>query len=273
MTQPSYPSTINADEVAKFSAMADAWWDVKGKFKPLHDITPLRIGYIRDHATAHFFCGSGESRIRNQESRKEKIHDSRFPIPDSLLQGLTVLDVGCGGGLASEPLARLGASVTGIDASQKNISIARAHAEPHGLNITYRCAPAETLASEGATFDMVLALEIIEHVADVPAFLHALAALTRSGGMLVITTMNRTLKSLLQAKIGAEYVLRWLPIGTHDWNAFLLPSEISVPLQALGFTQTDLSGMVYRPLSRTWSLSTTDISVNYLLCFTKTATV
>jgi 2-polyprenyl-6-hydroxyphenyl methylase / 3-demethylubiquinone-9 3-methyltransferase len=252
MAQTSHTSTVNAEEVAKFSAMADAWWDVAGKFKPLHDITPLRMGYIRDHATAHFL---------------------RDPASLTPLKGLSVLDVGCGGGLASEPLARMGAAVTGIDASAKNIAIARTHAEAQSVPVTYRCAPAETLVTEGATYDLVIALEIIEHVADVPAFLHALAALTRSGGMLVITTMNRTLKSLLMAKIGAEYVLRWLPIGTHDWNAFLRPSEISLPLQAYGFTQMDLSGMVYHPLSRAWSLSKSDVSVNYLLCFVKSATV
>jgi 2-polyprenyl-6-hydroxyphenyl methylase / 3-demethylubiquinone-9 3-methyltransferase len=251
MVQISH-STIKAHEVEKFSAMADAWWDVRGKFKPLHDITPLRMRYIRDHATTHF--------LRDPASLKP-------------LSGMTVLDVGCGGGLASEPLARVGATVTGVDASEKNIAIARTHAEAQRLNITYRCGAAEELVAEGASFDIVIALEIIEHVADVPAFLNALAALTRSGGMLVITTMNRTLQSLLKAKIGAEYVLRWLPIGTHDWNAFLRPSEISLPLQAHGCTQMDLSGMVYHPFSRQWRLSKTDISVNYLLCFAKDGTV
>ena len=252
MTEAVPTGTVHAHEIAKFSAMADAWWNAHGAFRPLHEITPLRIGYIRDHAATHFL---------------------RDPAGITPLQELTVLDVGCGGGLACEPLARMGATVTGVDASEKNIAIAGAHAAQSGLSIHYRACTAETLVAEAGCFDIVLALEIIEHVADVEMFLKALAALTRPGGMLLLTTMNRTLKSLLLAKIGAEYVLRWLPIGTHDWNAFLRPSEISMPLQQLGCVQQDLSGMVYHPLKRIWSLSKNDVSVNYLLCFTKNATL
>ncbi len=245
-------TTVDPEEIAKFSAMADAWWDEYGAFRPLHQITPLRIGYIRDQVCDHFLRDPGEV---------------------STLKGMSVLDIGCGGGLASEPIARLGARVTGVDASEKNIAVASLHAEKSGLDIHYLHGSAEALVKEGKTYDLVLALEIVEHVADVPTFLTALAALTRPGGMMVVTTMNRTLKSLLLAKIGAEYVLRWLPVGTHDWNAFLRPSEISLPLQALGYRQKDLSGMVYHPVKRYWSLSKSDLSVNYLLCFTNNATL
>ncbi len=241
-------SSVDHDEIAKFSAMADAWWDPNGAFKPLHAITPLRIDYIRRHACAHFN------------------RDAAMPTP---LAGLTVLDIGCGGGLASEPMARLGAQVKGIDASGKNIAIASSHAQQQALAIDYQNTTAEEVAATGQTYDLVIALEIIEHVADVHLFLETLASLTAPGGMLVITTLNRTLKSLLMAKIGAEYVLRWLPIGTHDWHKFLRPSEIILPLQQHGMVQRDLSGMVYHPLTRDWSLDADDISVNYLVCLTR----
>jgi 2-polyprenyl-6-hydroxyphenyl methylase / 3-demethylubiquinone-9 3-methyltransferase len=241
-------NTIDAEEIAKFSALADRWWDEKGAFRPLHEITPLRIGYIRDHACEHFL---------------------RDPASPASLKGLNILDIGCGGGLASEPLCRLGANVTGVDASEKNIAVATLHAQEQGLDIRYHAASAEHLVTAGQQYDVVLALEIIEHVSDVPAFLEALSALTRPGGMLFITTLNRTFKSLMMAKIGAEYVLRWLPVGTHDWNRFLRPSEISLPLQHRGFKQLNLCGMVYHPLQRQWSLNKIDVSVNYLLCFLK----
>jgi 2-polyprenyl-6-hydroxyphenyl methylase / 3-demethylubiquinone-9 3-methyltransferase len=247
-TEKFTSNTVDDDEIAKFSAMADAWWDVHGAFKPLHDITPLRVGYVRDQVCEHF------------------LRDPTATLP---LQGLKLLDIGCGGGLASEPMCRLGANVTGVDASSKNISIAKHHAEQSGLDITYRATNAETLVGEGVQFDVVLALEIIEHVADVQAFLRAVTALTREGGIIVITTLNRTLKSLLMAKIGAEYVMRWLPIGTHDWNKFLRPSEIALPMRDMGCEQRDLTGMIYHPLKRTWSLSEDDVSVNYLQCFTR----
>ncbi len=247
-THSDYRDTVDETEIAKFSAMADAWWDAKGKFRPLHEITPLRIDYICNHVCAFM------------------ARDRRQSLP---LDGLTILDIGCGGGLAAEPLSRLGADVTGIDASDKNIEVAKAHAAQSGLDIQYIAGRAETLCEQQKHYDVVLALEIIEHVADVDAFLRCIYDLTNDGGVIIVTTLNRTLKSLLTAKIGAEYVLRWLPVGTHDWNKFLQPSEIVMPLMQYGCKQRDLTGMVYHPFSRSWSLDKDDVSVNYLLCLQK----
>ncbi len=250
MTQTNTHTTIDDEEIANFSRMADEWWDEKGAFKPLHDLTPTRIAYIRDQLCGHFL---------------------KDPESSSPLQGLSILDVGCGGGLVAEPLTRLGGTMTGIDASEKNIGVAQAHAQQSGLTIDYRTTSAEALATDGTQYDVVLALEIIEHVADVSLFLDALSQLVRPGGIVIITTLNRTFKSYALAIIGAEYIMRWLPVGTHQWHKFLRPSEIVMPMNHRGFSQTDLTGMRYSPLSRSWSLDKKDIDVNYLLSFTKSA--
>lgn len=241
---PSGRSTVDADEVAQFSRLAAQWWDPRGPFKPLHDINPLRIGYIRDHACRAFG------------------RDATSVTP---LAGLSLLDIGCGGGLICEPMARLGATVTGIDASQKNIAAARTHAQETGLAVTYRETTAEAQAEAGAAFDLVLALEIIEHVADVPLFMRACGSLVKPDGLLVMSTINRTAKSLLLAKIGAEYVLRLLPRGTHDWRKFVRPSEMAQGMAENGLHVEDICGMVYRPLQRDWALSTDNVAVNYLM--------
>ena len=244
---PPPGGTADAAEVAAFTAMADAWWDPKGKFRPLHQINPVRIAFIRDHAIGHFGRDGETSRP---------------------LDGLTLLDIGSGGGLLSEPMCRLGAKVTGLDAGEKNIRIAHLHAEQAGLDIDYRCQLPEELAAEGRTFDIVLNMEVVEHVADVDAFLGASAQLMKPGGMMVMATMNRTLKSLALAKIGAEYILRWLPVGTHDWRKFLKPSELARGLERHGVRVDAINGVTYRPLFDEWALSR-DIDVNYLLMTVK----
>jgi len=236
-------STIDPDEIEKFTRMADEWWDPKGKFKPLHQLNPVRIAYLRNQICAHY------GRDANQ------LH---------ALSGLSILDVGCGGGLVSEPLARMGANVTGLDASEKNIAIASTHAAAQQLSLDYRAGSAEALAAEGAQYDVVCALEIIEHVADVNAFMQALAQLVRPGGLLFLSTLNRTTKSYLMAIVGAEYVLRWLPRGTHDWKKFLRPSELQHAIQEAGLTLTHQSGLVLDPFSRAWKLHPHDLDVNYL---------
>ena len=241
-TQAAKHPSVNPDEIAKFEAMADSWWDANGKFKPLHDINPLRIGYIRDHAAQHFAQGG-----------------------DTPLQGLSLLDVGCGGGLLCEPMTRLGAKVTGVDASEKNIRVAALHAEKMGLAIDYQHRTAEALAAEGAQYDIVLALEIVEHVADLDAFMESVCALVKPDGLLFLSTLNRTAKSFAFAIIGAEYVLRWLPRGTHDWKQFIKPSELHARLRKHDITVQDQTGMVLNPLSWKWELKPNDLSVNYLL--------
>lgn len=236
-------STASPDELAKFSAMADSWWDPDGKFKPLHRFNPERVRFLRDIAAARF------GRDINAERP---------------FAGLRLLDIGCGGGLLCEPLARLGFEVTGLDAAEKNIAVASLHAEKVGLDITYRCDLAERLAAAGEQFDVVLSMEVVEHVDNVELFLSSCARLVAPGGMLFGATMNRTLKSLALAKIGAEYILRWLPVGTHDWRKFLKPSEFVAALRDNGLVTEELVGMSYHPLDGTWSLSA-DLSVNYLL--------
>jgi len=231
------------DEVAKFAAMADTWWDPDGPFKPLHTFNPKRLAYVRDRAAERFGCDINQ----------------RQPFA-----GLTLLDIGCGGGLLCEPMARLGFQVTGIDATEKNTKIAAVHAEKSGLDITYRCATPEVLVAEGKTFDVVLTMEVVEHVADVNAFLASCGALVKPGGQLVGATLNRTLKAMALAKYGAEYVLRWLPKGTHDWKKFVKPSEFAAGLRAGGLTVDGMVGMSFNPISRSWSL-TRDLDVNYLI--------
>jgi 2-polyprenyl-6-hydroxyphenyl methylase / 3-demethylubiquinone-9 3-methyltransferase len=240
-------STIDADEVARFSAMADEWWDPAGNFKPLHKFNPVRLGYIRDRLCAHFG------------------RDDHSLTP---LAGLTLLDVGCGGGLISEPLARMGATVTGIDASDRNIGTARAHAARTGLDIDYRCTTAEDLQAAGETFDVVLSLEVVEHVADVNLFLNSCAALVREGGATALATLNRTPKAFVFGIVGAEYVMRWLPRGTHDWKKFVRPSELAAGLRRGGIDVTDISGLTFDIIGDEWRVST-DLSVNYILFGTK----
>ena len=236
------PSTADALDVARFSRMAETWWDTAGPFKPLHALNPARIGFIRDHASTRL---------------------GRDPLESRPLRGLTVLDIGCGGGLLCEPLCRLGASVTGIDASAENIAIARSHAQAMGLDIRYRAVLPEVLADDGSSFDLVVTMEVIEHVADVDAFLSAAVALTAPGGAMALATLNRTLKSLAMAKIGAEYLLRWLPPGTHDWRKFVRPSELAAGLRRSGMTLVDLKGATFLPFKGEWTLSD-DLDVNYL---------
>ena len=240
-------TTIDADEVARFSAMADEWWDPTGKFRPLHKFNPIRLGYIRDRLCAHF---------------------DRDPRSLTPLDELTLLDVGCGGGLLSEPLARMGAIVTGIDASEKNIGTARAHAARSDVEIDYRCSTAEDLMAAGETFDIVLSLEVVEHVADVDLFLDSCTALVRDGGAMILATLNRTPKAFMFGIVGAEYVMRWLPRGTHDWKKFVRPSELSRGLRRNGVDVSDISGLSFNPLSDEWRVSG-DVSVNYILFATK----
>lgn len=243
------PSTVDADEIAHFTAMADEWWDAKGKFKPLHQMNPLRLSFIRDHIAA--------------------AHDRDITEPTPL-KGISLLDIGSGGGLLCEPLARMGAAVTGVDAAEKNIHIARLHAEQMGVAVDYRHSTAEALAAEGKQFDVVMALEIVEHVADVETFLAAVSALVKPGGLLFMSTMNRTVKSYAMAIVGAEYVLRWLPKGTHHWNKFLRPSELILPLEQHGIRTADLQGMVYDPFNTSWSLHPNKLDVNYIFVGQKT---
>ncbi|MBB4285953.1 bifunctional 2-polyprenyl-6-hydroxyphenol methylase/3-demethylubiquinol 3-O-methyltransferase UbiG [Roseospira goensis] len=231
------------DEVAKFAAMAEKWWDPDGPFRPLHKFNPKRLAYIRDQASARF----------------DRDIDQRTPFA-----GLTLLDIGCGGGLLCEPMARLGFQVTGIDATEKNVKTAAVHAEQSGLDITYRHATPETLVAEGLRFDVVLTMEVVEHVADVDAFLMSCGTLVKPGGLLVGATLNRTLKALALAKVGAEYVLGWLPRGTHDWRKFVKPSEFAAGLRAGGLTVDGFAGMTYSPFADAWSLSR-DIDVNYMV--------
>lgn len=234
--------SVDRDEVAQFSALADQWWEPDGKFRPLHKFNPVRISYIRDRICEAF---GGDPR-------------SATPFA-----GRAILDIGCGGGLLSEPMARLGARVTGVDASARNIAIAKAHAGQMELDIDYRCTSAEDLAASGARFDFILNMEVIEHVADIQSFMNACAEMLRPGGGMVIATLNRTLKSFGLAIVGAEYVLRWLPRGTHDWRKFVRPHELARATRRSGLQLADLSGVSYSPLSDRWSLSK-DLDVNYL---------
>jgi 2-polyprenyl-6-hydroxyphenyl methylase/3-demethylubiquinone-9 3-methyltransferase len=244
---PEASGSIDEAEVARFAEMAEAWWDPTGAFRPLHKLNPVRLAYIRDRLTAHFG------------------RDRQALTP---LAGLELVDIGCGGGLVAEPMARLGARVTGIDAGAANIGVAKLHAEQAGLAVDYRTATAEALADAGRQFDIVLALEIVEHVADRDLFLAAAAALVRPGGCLVAATLNRTLKSFALAIVGAEYVLGWLPRGTHDWRKFLRPSELAGGLRRHGLATGDVSGIVYDPLADSWRLAR-DVGVNYMMVATK----
>jgi len=236
-------TTVDEAEIARFNALAARWWDDTGPMRPLHQIGPARLAFIRDQVTAHFGI-SGD-----------------VPQPYA---GLKMLDVGCAAGLVSEPLARLGAEVTGIDAALANIGAAKAHAAQSGLAITYHNMTAEGLALEGETFDVVIALEIVEHVADVPLFMASLRQLLKPGGLLVMSTLNRTSKSFALAILGAEYVLRWLPRGTHDWSKFITPEELARHMEEAGLEPGERTGLRLDILTRRWVLSP-DMGVNYLM--------
>lgn len=240
-------ATTDPVEVEKFSALAEKWWDPDGAFAPLHRLNPVRLSFIRDVAAAHF---------------------GRDPRSLRPFDGLRLLDIGCGGGLVAEPMARLGFDVLGIDAAAKNVGIASAHAAAAGVKVSYRTASVEELASGGATFDVVLNLEVVEHVPDVTIFVGATAKLVQPGGLTIVATLNRTLKSLALAKIGAEYVLRWLPAGTHDWNRFVRPDELSTALERAGLTVERLQGIRFDPIAWEWRLSR-DTDVNYMAVATR----
>lgn len=237
------PTTIDAEEVAKFEAIAAEWWDPDGKFKPLHLMNPCRLDYILNQIAGQF----GTPRGRNA------------------LKGLSVVDVGSGGGLIAEPMARLGADVTGLEAAAGTVAVAAAHAATMGLIIDYQVDTAEAAADRAAQFDVVIALEVVEHVADVSTFTDALGALVRPGGLLVMSTLNRTAKSWAGAIVGAERLLRWLPVGTHDWNKFLTPEQLEAAITGAGLEVVDSKGMVLDPISGDWTLSDTDLSMNYIL--------
>jgi 2-polyprenyl-6-hydroxyphenyl methylase / 3-demethylubiquinone-9 3-methyltransferase len=239
-------TTINKEEIQKFSNLADEWWDVKGKFKPLHMFNPIRIEYITEKIKHHFKLDS------------EKIN---------FLKGLDILDIGCGGGLISEPMARLGGSVTGIDASEKNIKVAKIHSLKNNLKIHYINTSPENL-KEAKKFDIILNLEIIEHVENVSLYIDSCHRLLKRGGLMFTATLNRSLVSYIKAIIGAEYILRWLPIGTHDWNKFIKPEELEKLLIEKKFSTIDIKGLDFNPILNKWKKSD-NLSVNYIICSSK----
>lgn len=241
-------TTIDPGEVAKFEAMAAEWWDPTGKFKPLHQMNPCRLHYITSQIAAEF-----DRNLTN-------------PHP---FAGLRLLDIGCGGGLLSEPMARLGATVVGADAAPRNIPVAQLHAEQSGLTIDYRNTTAEALAEAGEQFDVVLNMEVVEHVSDPLAYLTACQHLLKPGGLMICSTLNRNAKSFAMAIIGAEWVMRWLPKGTHDWNKFITPDELYDLIRRAGLEPVDRKGMVFNPVSWSWSLSSRDLSVNYVTASVK----
>ncbi len=235
--------TIDQDEVARFSRLAGQWWDPRGPMAALHRFNPVRLAYIRDRAAAHF---------------------GRDPQRLDSLAGLRILDLGCGGGILCEPLARLGAAVTGADPSPRNISVAQHHAAQSGLSIDYRNTGVEALAEAGDVFDVVLAMEVVEHVADVGLFVSLAAATAKRGGLVFVATLNRTLKSFALAIVGAEYILRWLPRGTHQWDKFVTPNELEIAIAQAGLRIIDQTGVIYNLLADRWQLST-DTDVNYMV--------
>ena len=239
-------TTINKEEIQKFSNLADEWWDVEGKFKPLHLFNPIRIEYILDEITTHF-------RI----SKNEK----------SLLKNLEILDIGCGGGLMSEPMARLGGNITGIDASEKNIKVAAIHGKKNNLKINYLNKSPEQLKIK-EKFDVILNLEIVEHVDNLDLYLKSCHNLLKKNGIMFTATINRTLISYIKAIVGAEYILRWLPIGTHDWNKFIKPEELQEKLMEKKFITNNIKGLEFNPFNNKWKKSD-NLSVNYIICSLK----
>ncbi|MEO3389344.1 bifunctional 2-polyprenyl-6-hydroxyphenol methylase/3-demethylubiquinol 3-O-methyltransferase UbiG [Mesorhizobium sp. CAU 1741] len=242
-------TTIDAGEVERFSAMAAEWWNPNGKFRPLHKFNPVRLAYIRDQVASHF---------------------GRDPRSAKPLAGLKILDIGCGGGLLCEPMARLGAEVVGADASETNIEVAKLHASQSSVKIDYRATTAEALAEAGEQFDVVLNMEVVEHVADVDFFVAKCADMVKPGGIMFVATINRTLKALGLAIVGAEYVLRWLPRGTHQYGKLVKPEELERALGGAGMTITDRTGVTYNPLSDRWQRSK-DMDVNYMVLAHKPA--
>ena len=236
-------SSIDAAEVKRFAAMADDWWDPRGPMAALHKLNPLRLGYIRDKAAERF----------GRDTRKL-----------DCLKGLRILDIGCGGGILSEPLARLGAEMVGADPSEENIAAASAHARESGVAVDYRATTAEDLAAAAERFDVVLAMEVVEHVADADDFVAICASMVKPGGLMVAATLNRTLKSFALAIVGAEYILRWLPRGTHQWDKFVTPQELENAIERCGLNVTAERGVVYNPFADHWQLSA-DMDVNYML--------
>ncbi len=235
--------TIDPAEIAKFEAMAAEWWDPNGKFRPLHMMNPVRLDYITRQIAAEF---------------------GRDLTAERPFEGLRLLDIGCGGGLLSEPMARLGADVVGADAAERNIPVARVHAEQSGLTIDYRYTSAEALAAEGEQFDVVLNMEVVEHVADPQAYLTACHDLLKSGGLMLCSTINRNPKSFAMAIVGAEYIMRWLPKGTHEWSKFITPDELFKMIEIAGLRPVDRKGYVFNPISWGWLISDRDLSVNYV---------
>ena len=243
-------STVDAAEVAKFEAMAAEWWDPNGKFRPLHMLNPCRLDYITRQIEAEF---------------------DRDLAGERPFAGLRLLDIGCGGGLLSEPMARLGADVVGADAAARNIPVARIHAEQSGLDIDYRHTTAEALAAAGEQFDVVLNMEVVEHVPDPLTYLTACQQLLKPGGLMVCSTINRNAKSFAMAIVGAEYVMRWLPKGTHEWKKFITPDELYDLLRQAGLDPVDRKGFVFNPVTWSWAISDRDLSVNYVTSSLKPA--
>jgi 2-polyprenyl-6-hydroxyphenyl methylase / 3-demethylubiquinone-9 3-methyltransferase len=241
-------TTIDAAEVRQFADLAAHWWDEKGPLGPLHRINPVRLGYIREQICTHF---------------------GRNPESFTPFTGLKMADIGCGGGLVTEPLCRMGAMVTGIDAGAENIKTARQHARQQKLDIEYIAGSVEDCAEEGRKFDIVTALEIVEHVADPALFLASCTKLVKKNGLIILSTLNRTPKSFALGIVAAEYILRWVPAGTHDWKKFVKPSELAKPLTSTGLEIKDVTGMIYNPLQRTFALSKDDLGVNYLMTASK----
>jgi len=240
--------TVDAAEIAKFEAMAAEWWDPNGKFKPLHMLNPCRLEYITSQIAAEF---------------------GRDLKTDKPFTGLRILDIGCGGGLLAEPMARLGADVVGADAAERNIPVARVHAAQSGLTIDYRHTTAEAMAAAGERFDAVLNMEVVEHVADPQGYLTACQELLKPGGLMICSTINRNPKSYLMAIVGAEHVMRWLPKGTHEWSKFITPDELYDLIRKAGLTPVDRKGFVFNPVGWSWRLSDRDLSVNYVTASTK----
>ena len=241
-------NTIDDAEIAKFEAMAADWWDPKGKFAPLHMMNPVRLDYITAQIAAEYG------------------RDLRGP---GAFEGLRILDIGCGGGLLSEPMARLGATVVGADAAEGNIPVARIHAQGSGLQIDYRHTTAEAMAEAGEQFDVVLNMEVVEHVADPLAYLTACRQLLKPGGLMICSTINRNAKSFAMAIVGAEYVMRWLPKGTHDWQKFITPEELFKLIEGAGLDPVDRKGFVFNPIAWSWRVSDRDLSVNYVTASVK----